>query len=341
MTINRLVDQLTATYFRLMRDGDVWGGELEIQALERQYNCKIRVFTNSYNYENDPDRDQNIIRLVHVDGQHYKFVKPGTNGTVCDVKPDGSCLFRAFLGAYHNTTEEATDAQVRSLRKEVVQQLQQCSELSQGIRQLIFLSAETAMAATNELQQTDAVAALPPGELQEQIIAFAKKFQQDKFMRAQQQQNYAKLEQELKTALGRLRSSRELPPQNLPPKVAPTEAAPKERAKIDFSTYQALLKRNPAAKTLAYLQLNFGIIKTAAEERVAMTDLAIDLAPELAEEAKNAKLIFNIDANGAITAEYHNDQNQPLPGNIGQLIEQILGKVPGLAPPAPTKKMGG
>jgi len=147
----------------------LFGGEIEIRALVDVFSCCVEVYaegatdkkpTSTFGAENST-----IVKLVYCNGDHYKFIHPNTK-EITDTKPDGNCLFYAYLGA---TGQEQTAEEVSEIRSAVVDHIDEDEQLLAAVREMF----EAAINATNQALLDDALKAIPEGSLRYQTEFFA------------------------------------------------------------------------------------------------------------------------------------------------------------------------
>lgn len=183
--VNIFLDSMTNRYIEGMRnvnfkDGDVlWGGEIEINALANLFDCTIEIYNEEINEKTREEvvgkqlaeynnKGQNsVIRLVYCDGNHYKFIKPGTENEIVDVERDGNCLFYSYLGA---TGQEQSLEEVKEIRGAIADYISEEEVLRANIRMMF----EVVVNCDNKDSFFDAIKAIPPGSLREQVIDFVR-----------------------------------------------------------------------------------------------------------------------------------------------------------------------
>jgi len=173
--VDSFLDKITKKYFEDMKNADpeegeiLWGGEIEIRALADLFRCRIEIYKEgaidktSIKYG---EEDGVVIKLVHCSGDHYKFIKPSAKNEMVDVKPDGNCLFYAYLGA---TDQEQSIEEVKMLRETVMDYIGDNEDLCADVRMMfeVVTSAQDIKSLLNTL------AAIPEGALKDEVGDFA------------------------------------------------------------------------------------------------------------------------------------------------------------------------
>lgn len=146
----------------------LWGGEIEIHALANLFECRIEIYRESA-INDEPikygEEENVVVKLVYCNGNHYKFIKPGTKNEIVDVKPDGNCLFYAYLGAIG---QEQSVEEVGVLRDTITDYISDDESLCASIRMMF----EAAVNAENVNSFDDALTAIPLGSLRDQVEIF-------------------------------------------------------------------------------------------------------------------------------------------------------------------------